>query len=99
MEQEIIVLFARPYQFMDKENGRELKGVTMYYVNKDATNNEKDGFGLMPVKVSLENANDLKHIPGRYNAIFTPNVTTRGIQLRLGALEFLDKVNVWNLDQ
>lgn len=94
MEQEIIVLFARPYAFKNEE-GQELKGVTVFYVTKNATSTEKDGFGLQPIKVSLENANDLKNIPGKYNAIFVPHPTSRGIQLKLSSLEFREKVDLW----
>lgn len=94
MEQEIIVLFARPYAFKN-EQGQELKGVTVFYVTKSSTNSEKEGFGLQPVKVSLENANDLKNIPGKYNAIFTAHPSSRGMQLKLSALEFIEKVELW----
>ena len=97
MELEILVLFARPYEFTDKETGKVLKGVTAYYINKNATNTEKDGFGYMPVKLSLENANDLKHLPGLYNAHFSMNATSRGMQLKIAALEFKEKAEVWNL--
>lgn len=94
MEQEVIVLFARPYSFKN-EDGQQLQGVTVYYLNRETTNNDKDGYGIMPVKVSLDNANDLKHIPGRYKAIFTIHPSSRGMNLKMSALEFIEKAEIW----
>lgn len=94
LEQDIIVLFARPYEFKD-EDGRNLKGVSVYYINQASTNNEKDGYGHIPVKVSLDNANDLKHLPGKYKATFGLHATAKGMQLKLSGLDYIDKAEIW----
>lgn len=97
MDQDLYVLFARPYSFKDKESGQQLEGVTIYYLNNVCFNSAREGYGYQPIKATLTNMDSLKKVPGIYHAHFDIMASNKGLQLRLSTLDFVEDFDLWNV--
>lgn len=85
MEQNIIILYARPWSMSDETTGVIRSGVTIYYVTSDKLDPKvsEDGteHGYMPVKqsISVDLAKSLSVVPGVYNTKFEMRSTKTGV--------------------
>ncbi len=95
MEQDLYVLFARPYNFTDKESGEQLEGVTIYYLNNLLFNSTREGYGYQPIKANIANMDSIKKVPGVYHAHFDITSNAKGLQLRLSTLDFIKEFDLW----
>lgn len=97
MLQDVLVLFVRPYSFKD-EAGRNLEGVTVYYLNNVSTSDSTSGYGYQPLKANVANMDGISTVPAVYEACFTPFGTSKGLQLKLTSLSFKQGVELWKKD-
>lgn len=49
---EVILLGVQPYSFKDKDSGRQVEGVNVFFIEKKSENSEY-GVGFVPKKASL----------------------------------------------
>lgn len=95
MDQELYVLFARPYDFTDKETGEKFQGVTIYYLNNIKLDSNREGYGYQPIKATVKNMDCFEAIPGFYHAHFDITSGAKGLQLRLSSLRFEKAYDIW----
>lgn len=64
MEDKILILGIKPYNFMNKETGELISGTKVSYISKF-----KDENGHLPIQISVSDliAKDITTIPGVYN--------------------------------
>lgn len=84
MNQPILALFAKPYDFKNKE-GEQVKGCTFWYLPYEGkldpvTNSLENSKGIQPIKVSLpvEYYDQIPMLPAVYDADFYLKTTTGG---------------------
>lgn len=86
MEQQILGLFAKPYDFKNKE-GDQVKGTTFWYLPYDSNgklepvaNTMENSKGIQPIKASLpiEAYDQIPMLPAVYDAEFYLKTTTGG---------------------
>lgn len=49
---EVILLGVQPYSFKDKESGRQVEGVNVYFIERKSENSDY-GIGFVPRKANL----------------------------------------------
>jgi len=93
MEQKVILIYGKPYNFPDKETGEIKEGLTLQYILTDNLKANKDDitYGYMPVKVSmpLKQQENIVSIPGLYNMEFTMAATSKGAVLKPTNLKYI----------
>lgn len=99
MDQDLYVLFARPYDFTDKETGEKFQGVTIYYLNDIKLDSNREGYGYQPIKATVKNMDCFEAIPGLYHAHFDLIPGAKGLQLRLSSLQFKQSCDIWSIDE
>lgn len=84
MKQPILALFAKPYNFKNKE-GEQVIGTTFWYLPYEGkldpiTNSLENSKGIQPIKVSLpiEYYDQIPMLPAVYEADFYLKTTTGG---------------------
>ncbi|ONI46237.1 hypothetical protein AN642_00715 [Epulopiscium sp. SCG-B10WGA-EpuloA2] len=85
MEQDILVLYVKPYNFTNEFNQR-LTGLSVYYIDPSVSfSSDIDGYGYVPIKVSVssDKADKLKRVPAVYRGKFTIVPSARGNGIKL----------------
>ncbi len=84
MNQPILALFAKTFDFKNKE-GEQIKGTTFWYLPYEGkldptTNSLENSKGIQPIKVSLpiEYYDQIPMLPAVYDADFYLKTTTGG---------------------
>ncbi|MGL4338414.1 MAG: hypothetical protein ACRCST_16135 [Turicibacter sp.] len=93
---EIMLLFARPYSFANEKTGEMVEGVSVYYVEKEAFDDERNGFGYPPIKANLSSAEHLTEIPGIYNAQYQSQFVKGQRVSKLIGVTLIEGVSLWN---
>lgn len=78
MENQILILFARPYDLTDENTGERKTGVSIHYVDSTSSfNDSQNGYGSPIFKSSLppEALEEIKVIPGVYSPTFSTYIS------------------------
>ncbi|MGT2757719.1 hypothetical protein [Streptococcus ovuberis] len=94
MKNEVLVLGARPYDFIDERTGKQVTGVSCWVlplINEDPANT----VGLLPVKYSLtpEQYAQIAHVklPAQGEMLMSLNIATKRIKFeKFGELAPVD---------
>lgn len=95
MEVNVIVLGARPWNLVDEKTGQSRTGVSLHYLTTDNllpyTAEDGTQYGYTPCKqsISVEEAANLKSVPGIYKARMEMRASKGQNILAIAALEFV----------
>jgi len=92
-----IVLFAKPWRFVDENTGQVKEGITVEYVMTDnlvPVNNEDGSVGYEHVRQTLhvDNAKKIEKVPGIYDMTFGYTVIKGRPVMKLQTLKFVSEV-------
>ncbi|WP_420769193.1 hypothetical protein ACNR9V_20690 (plasmid) [Parageobacillus thermoglucosidasius] len=83
---EVILLGVQPYSFKDKDSGRQVEGVNVYFIERKSENSDY-GVGFVPRKASLpmDVLPALKGLEFPYSAkvIVEQRFTNRGVMAKI----------------
>lgn len=67
MEEKVLVLGVRPFDFKDRETGRQVQGMTVHYIGGESSKGDQ-GLGWEPQKITVPMAffESVVQVPGFY---------------------------------
>jgi hypothetical protein len=93
---EVILLGVQPYSFKDRETGRLVEGVNVYFIEKQAEKSDY-GVGFVPKKANLpiDTLSTLKELEFPYTAKVDVDsrFTSRGVVTKVVGFKPVRKVN------
>lgn len=94
MENQIIILGIRPFDFTDSKTNKRIKGATMYYITKDVNENHYIGHEVCKTSISVDQSSTLTDLPGLYNAHYVPVIKNGQPALKLDSLSLVAGVDI-----
>lgn len=91
---ELYVVGAKAYSFNDRETGRLVEGVNIFYLNEDKTDNQS--VGQVPAKVTLpfhffDKVSTFK-FPSLCKATLEQQLTAKGVKTKVVDLNFVKEL-------
>jgi hypothetical protein len=84
MKVEYLVIYAKRYSFIDRQDGREVEGCKVMFLNPSdfEESNDSIGYKIAEQNLPFERFDDFKGGPGIYSVEFEPIFTSKGVKLR-----------------